>query len=289
MPAYLASLILMVLLLAADQSAPAAEPAAAEKPTQIIPGKVIFPGGENMRRPWGELISLDLATRTGTFRNEATDQVQSFIVMPYAELLHHAAPGDLQDYRVGERAIYRLHPNDKDEWVWLTYIQDEMNFLNGHKEYYWVDSIDAQNGKIEVTDANFDKSYVRTTGLILETDADTHYWRGGEPAAFTDIQVGDKLRTKSHGVGRGKTRRCWEVFLDDASLIKFQDQQKQVHHRRMIAEGMPGYVDQAETDRVQVTLFAEGAELFAKLKVGAKYAWLRLASIESRRPIRRRR
>ena len=145
-----------------------------------------------------------------------------------------------------------------------------MNFLNGHKEYYWVDSIDAQNGKIEVTDANFDKSYVRTTGLILETDADTHYWRGGEPAAFTDIQVGDKLRTKSHGVGRGKTRRCWEVFLDDASLIKFQDQQKQVHHRRMIAEGMPGYVDQAETDRVQVTLFAEGAELFAKLKVGAK-------------------
>jgi hypothetical protein len=253
-------------------SAPAspvpAAPAAAEKPkTQIIPGKVIVPT-DNMRRPWGELISLDLKTRTGTFRNEGNDQVQSFIVMPYAELLHHATLGDLQDYRVGERAIFRLHPNEKDEWVWLTYIQDEMNFLNGHKEYYWVDSIDAANGKIEVTDANFDKSFVRTKGIILETDADTRYWRQGALASFKDIQVGDKLRTKSHGVGKGKVRRCWEVFLDDASLVKFQEDQKQVHRQRIVAEGAPGYVDQAETDRVQITLFPEGAELVAKFKAG---------------------
>ncbi len=36
----------------------------------------------------------------------------------------------------------------------------------------------------------------------------------------------------------------------------------------MIAEGVPGYVDNAEADRVQIALFPEGAELFAKLKVG---------------------
>ena len=245
-----------------------APPAAADKPKlQIIPGKVIVPT-DNMRRPWGELISLDLKTRTGTFRNEGNDQVQSFIVVPYAELYHHAALGDLQDYRVGTRAIFRLHPNDKDEWVWLTYIQDEMNFLNGHKEYYWVDSIDAANGKLEVTDANVDKSFVRTKGIILETDADTRYWRQGEPVAFKDIQIGDKLRTKTHGVGAGKTRRCWEVFLDEASLVKFQDEQKKVHRERIVAEGMPGYVEQAEPDHVLVTLFPEGAELIAKLKAG---------------------
>jgi hypothetical protein len=280
----LAALIVIAFLLGADDSAPASKPAAtapasapapaapaanANQPKEkIIPGKVIFP--EEKRRPWGELISLDLNTRTGTFRNEANDEVQSFIIMPYAELLHHATPGDLQDYRVGERAIFRLHPNEKDEWVWLTYIQDEMNFLNNHKEYYWVDSIDAPGGKIEVTDANFDKSYVRAGGIILETDADTRYWRNGEPARFADIQVGDKLRTKTHGVGQGKTRRCWEVFLDDASLTKFQDEQKQVHRRRMIAEGMPGYVDQADSDRLQLTLFPEGGELAARLKAGAR-------------------
>ena len=82
---------------------------------------MIFPGGENMRRPWGELISLDLATRTGTFRNEATDQVQSFIVMPYAELLHHAAPGDLQDYRVGERRHLSL-ASERQGRVGLAYL-----------------------------------------------------------------------------------------------------------------------------------------------------------------------
>ncbi|HEY1785748.1 MAG TPA: hypothetical protein VGG30_09380 [Pirellulales bacterium] len=294
---YLASLLAIALLMAADTAPPAPPPAAApdaakpvvaapagspapaapaapapaaaDKPKlQIIPGKVIVPI-DNMRRPWGELISLDLEKRTGTFRNEGDDKVQSFIVMPYSELTHHAAPGDLKDYRVGERAIFRLHPNEKDEWVWLTYIQDEMNFLNGHKEYYRVDSVDASSGKIEVTDIN-DKDWVRATGIILETDGDTRYWKKGEPAKFADIQLGDKLRTKTHGVGKGKVRRCWEVFLDDASLVKFQEEQRQVHRGRILAEGMPGYVDQAEGDRLQLTLFSDGAELFAKLKAGSR-------------------
>ena len=163
-----------------------------------------------------------------------------------------------------------LHPNENDEWVWLTYIQDEMNFLNGHKEYYWVDSIDAPGGKIEVTDANFDKSCVRSQGHHPGNRRRHALLAKGEPASFSDIQVGDKLRTKTHGVGKGKARRCWEVFLDDASLVKFQDEQKQVNRGRMMAEGMPGYVDQAEADRLQLTLFSEGSELFGKLKPGAQ-------------------
>ena len=245
-------------------------PAEAEKPKlKIIPGKVIVPL-DNMRRPWGELVSLDLATRTGTFRNESTDEIQSFIVMPYSELTHHAAPGDLQDYRVGERAIFRLHPNDHGDWVWLTYIQDEMNFLNGHGEYYHVDKIDPAAGTLEVTDAKADKSYVRGGGIILETDGDTHYWRGGEPAAFSDIKLGDKLRTKTHGIGEGKTRRCWEVFLDNKSLVKFQEAQRQVNRERMKTEGLPGYVDEAQPERLQLTLFCDGQEFFGKLKPGLK-------------------
>src|SRR5688572_7701933 len=91
-------------LMAADP-APTATPA---KPkAKIIPGQVIVPTGQGeMRRIWGELVSLDLKNRTGKFRNESTDEVMSFTVMPYAELLHHAANGDLQDFRVGERAIF---------------------------------------------------------------------------------------------------------------------------------------------------------------------------------------
>ena len=99
-------------------------------PLKITPGKVIIPF-DKMRRIWGELISIDQTTRTGTFRSESTDEVMRFTVMPYAELLHHATNGDLQDFRVGERAIFRMHENEKGEWVWLTYIQDEMNMMNG--------------------------------------------------------------------------------------------------------------------------------------------------------------
>ncbi len=251
------------LLCAADAPAP-------KKLTlKIIPGQVIVPT-DAMRRIWGELLSMDLKTRTGTFRKEGTDEVMSFIVLPYAELLHHAAFGDLQDFRVGERAIFRMHENADGQWTWLTYIQDQMNMMNGHKEYFYVDSIDEAKGALTCTQANFDKSFVREKGILIETDAATHYWKNGQAAAFADIKIGDKIRTQTHGIGKGKTQMCWEVFLDDASLIKFQDAQKAVHAKRMAEEGAPGYVDKLDGNEVQLTLFQESGEISRSLKPGQK-------------------
>jgi hypothetical protein len=259
-------LVTFVLLAAVPfTGAPGAEPKKGS--SKIVPGKAVVPT-DAMRRIWGELISVDLKTRTGTFRNESNDEVLSFTVLPYAELLHHAAFGDLQDFRIGERAIFRLHQNDEGKWVWLTYIQDEMNFLAGHKEYYWVDRIDADRGQIEYTQANADKSYVRAKGLILETDDQIRYWKNGERVKFSDIRVGDKLRAKSHGIGKGKHHRCWEVFLDDASLEKFQKEQQAIHHKRLLEDGWPGYVDEVGPKEARLTLFLEGRELARSLKVG---------------------
>ena len=234
---------------------------------KITPGQVIIPF-DRMQRPWGELISLDLATRTGKFRRESNDEIVTFTVMPYAELLHHATLGDLQDFRVGERAIFRLHENEKGEWVWLTYIQDEMNMLNGHKEFYHVDKIDADKGRLVITQGNADKTYIREQGIVIETDKETRYWKNGEPAKFADIELGDQLRTKTHGVGKGKTRIAWEVFLDEASLLKFQADQKAIHAERITEQGAPGYVDEVTAEHVKLTLFNEGEVHVKQLKVG---------------------
>jgi hypothetical protein len=223
-----------------------------------------------MRRIWGELVSLDLATRTGKFRKEDTNEIISFTVLPYAELLHHASFGDLQDFRVGTRGIFRLHQNDAGDWVWLTYIQDEMNFLNGHKEYYYVDRIDPAKGELECTEANADKSYVREPGIIIKTDKETKYWKNGQEVKFGDIQIGDKLRTETHGVGKDKVRMCWNVFIDEASLLKFQDEQKALEARRLGEEGSPGYVDKLDGTSLAMTLFQESSELSHKLKPGMK-------------------
>ncbi|MBI3876526.1 MAG: hypothetical protein HY300_11350, partial [Verrucomicrobia bacterium] len=261
-------LLLLAALTIAGGALSAADTPAKPK-LKIIPGQVIVPTGNGeMRRPWGELISLDLKTRTWKFRNEGDDSVMSFTVMPYAELLHHATLGDLQDFRVGERAIFRLHENDKGEWVWLTYIQDEMNMMNGHKEYFYVDRIDAAKHALGCTWANFDKSFVRMTNVVIETDGETRFWKSGAPAKFTDIKPGDKLRTKTHGVGKGKTRVAWEVFLDDESLVKFQTEQKAVHAARIKAEGAPGYVDETNGKELRLTLFNEGSDITKQLKAG---------------------
>lgn len=263
-------LILTALLLAApliSKAADAPAPAPAKPVLKIIPGKVIVPT-DAMRRIWGELISVDPATRTGKFRQEGTDEIMPFTALPYAELLHHAANGDLQDFRIGERAIFRMHENDKGEWVWLTYIQDQMNMMNGHKEYFHVDGIDAAKGALNVTQANGDKSYVREKDILIETDKDTRYWLKGVPVKFTEIKIGDRLRTKTHGIGKGKTQMSWEVFLDDESLAKFQDEQKGVHAKRMQEEGAPGYVDEIGGQELKLTLFGEADEISKALKAG---------------------
>lgn len=261
-------LLLPFLIICSLSSASAADAPAAKPVLKITPGQVIIPF-DRMQRPWGELISLDQTTRTGRFRKESTDEVISFTVMPYAELLHHATLGDLQDFRVGERAIFRLHENDKGEWTMLTYIQDEMNMMNGHKEYFYVDAIDVAAGKLTCTWANFDKSFVRDKNVVIEADKDTRFWKEGAPASFAAIKVGDKLRTKTHGIGKGKSRVAWEVFLDDASLIKFQTEQKAVHLARIKAEGAPGYVDASGNGELRLTLFNEGSEEWKALKPGS--------------------
>ncbi len=244
--------------------------APAKPVSKIEPGKVIVPT-DAMRRIWGELVSLDLATRTGTFRKDGTDEIMKFTVLPYAELLHHATFGDLQDFRIGERAIFRMHENAATgEWTWLTYIQDQMNMMNGHREYFYVDSIDAAKGELNCTQANFDKSFVREKGIIISTDGETRYWKEGKPAKFSDIKAGDKIRTKTHGVGKGKTQMCWEVFLDDASLLKFQNEQKALEARRLGEEGLPGYVDTVDGQALTFTLFQEGNEISRTLKAGQK-------------------
>jgi hypothetical protein len=106
---WLAFLFLSASLLPVDMNA---GEKAKKPPLKITPGKVIVPT-DAMKRIWGELLTLDLKNRTGTFRNESNDEVMSFTVLPYAELLHHAAFGDLQDFKIGERAIFRLHQNDE--------------------------------------------------------------------------------------------------------------------------------------------------------------------------------
>lgn len=258
--------LLPTVLPAADPVAPAAP---AKPVLKITPGQVIVPT-DAMRRVWGELISIDFATRTGKFRKEDTDEVMNFTVLPYAELLHHASFGDLQDFRIGVRAIFRLHENDKGEWTWLTYIQDQMNMMNGHKEYFYVDSIDADKGTLTCTQANSDKSFVREKGIPIRTDAETRYWKAGQPAKFADIKVGDKIRTETHGIGKGKVQMCWNIFLDDESLLKFQTAQKALQAKRMDEEGAPGYVDKMADREVQLTLFQECGEMSWRLKPGQK-------------------
>jgi hypothetical protein len=63
---------------------------------------------------------------------------------------------------------------------------------------------------------------------------------------------------------------CWEVFLDEASLEKFRDEQREVHRKRLHDEGLAGYVDERDGKRLVLTLFRETGDLAGQLKAGRK-------------------
>jgi hypothetical protein len=105
------------------------------------------------------------------------------------------------------------------------------------------------------------------------------------PASFADIKVGDKLLAKTHGIGEGKHRVCWELFLDDESRNAFQAEQRAVHKKRLEAEGLPGYVDAADGSALRLTLFSEGSDLAKALRPGRK-VWVAPAGVD-RKPTTR--
>lgn len=264
------SLLIHLTVVIAAAALPAAEPA----PSSVVPpGQAIVPS--DSRKPWGELISLDLKSRTGKFRNESTDEVWDFVVEPYAELLHHGADGDLQDFTVGERAIFRCHPGSEGQPWRLSYIQSEINFLNGHKEFFFIDKINGapaagKTARLTCKQANADQSYVRTPELFIDVDENTKYFRNGEPATFADLKVGDPIQTKTRGTGKGKDRVALYVFLDVPSLQKVAEQQRPIHAQRMREEGLAGFVDKVEGETIHLTLFRETGTWAKKLKPGMK-------------------
>lgn len=259
----------VVLLLLSFTTLQAADPAPPAKPkAKITAGKPIVPTGPGeMRRLWGELISIDQVARTGKFRKMDDDAVYEFVVMPYAELLHHGAQGDLQDYLPTERALFRLHEDEQGVWKYLTYIQDEMNFLKNHKEWYYVTAI--EKGRFKTDQANENREqFTREKDVYIDVDAGTKYFRGGQEVKHDDVKVGDRMQVKARGVGQGTKRIAWYVFLDSESLEKFSAEQREVHAARMKADGFPGYVDAVSGNTVEMTLFGWARDYNKSIKPG---------------------
>lgn len=245
---------------------PAAEPAPVLK---IEPGRIIVPTGDQMRRPNGEIMSLDLVTRTGTLRHES-GEILPFAVLPYALLFQHGATGDLRDYRIGEWVSIRLHLDEEGKWTWLTYIQDDLRRMLNHQEFFHVERIDAARGHLVCTLGNTDRSFIRKTpgAYLIEADEGTRFWKAGRAATIGDVRTGDRLLARLHGTGHGARRIAWEIFLDEASAQVFTRAQIAVHARRMTAEGCPGYVETVGERELRLVLFREGHEAAAGLARG---------------------
>ena len=101
----------------------------------------------------------------------------------------------------------------------------------------------------------------------------------GSTARFADVRVGDKLRTKTHGRGMGAARICWEIFLDDQSLLKFQAEQQAVHAARMAKDGMPGYVDLQQGRGLDLPSFARPVRSSANSKSASRPVLRQRASV----------
>ena len=192
--------------------------------------------------------------------------------MPYAELLHHGTFGDLQDFIVGERAIFRLHEDEKGQWRYLTYIQDEMNFLNNHHEWYWIDKIDRAAGTFTCHQADADQKFVREKEVVVNFDEKTKYWKAGQLISLDQIAPGDRMQIKA-----ARYRERAETFGSRGTCSWIRESLAKIPSRTKgrpsfptdaETEGLPGYVDSVTDNEVQITLFRETGEFVPRLKPG---------------------
>ena len=259
---------LLIVLIAA--TADAAPPAPRQPPPKILPD------GDPRRdvaiqKPRGELLSLDLATRSGTYRRSADGVVVPFTVLPHCLCQHDNALGDLSDYRIGERLRFITYEGADGRWNRVGLIAEELAEIVAHKEPYYVDSIDAAQGLLVCTRRDAAKTKIVWPNMQITTDNETRYWLGGKPdAKFSDIQVGMGLYMKTHHGDAFLNRVAWDVFLDDASVEKVKADQTAALEKRLLGDGLPGYWDSASGTEAQVTLFTECMDLLLKRRLLSK-------------------
>lgn len=208
--------------------------------------------GQNLRRLhprqfWGELVGVDLGTRTIVFRRESDDRVLAVRLLPYAEALRTFTPGvPLELFVPGERIVVGVA--DETEGRYGTIVRDEVHINYQHNLWYRIETLDA--GALTARQIAANENVVHPDGHLMvmpaapdgvlrwTLDARTVYWRGGAQAPVSELAVGDHVQIRSRMTGRGRQLIAWEI-IDPPSMPLRDAEMRAAADRAVARDGVP--------------------------------------------------
>ncbi len=199
-----------VLFLSAAVAAFASIGVAAEEPSTT--STAVRSTGE-VRTESGELIRFDAATRRGAYRREGTDEIIPFRTSTDA-VLRRYGPGPVA-YHPAERLVFQVRSGgDANSPVVVDRIEDEASRSADRGHVLHVEMIDERRWpRLQCVEADREKRETFDAAVYLEISPETRIWREGKPVVLADLRVGDRLPARTGGVGFGKLRIAWDLYV----------------------------------------------------------------------------
>jgi len=186
---------------------------------QLKTGEAPPPFAEH--RVMGELVSVDDATRAGTFRMDRTGEVVNFALTPEASVKVMSGDGKLSELPLGARCRFHMFQDEQGRFTKASVVSDEFSYLAANFTTYRIEELRTAEGTIraarqipEVKNYNGDMEKSPDLGrTILQASPDTHIWKGDQQVKLADLVVGDVLMVNVTADQPGKPSHCTDIWV----------------------------------------------------------------------------
>lgn len=240
---------------------------------RLQPGR-LPPGGSAHQR-WGDLIEIAADGRSGSFRDELTDKIESFSLPPWGTAWAVSGEALITDIPIGTRCRFALHQDTSGAFSIASLIRDEFTVQKQRRLSARVIAVRADRGEVHVAwqipqERNYDGDLVTppdTGSAILPVDAATRLWKGGQAIALSDIAVGDVLLANRTGGSTTAVPRCTMVWVGEDTITALAERQRKKHEDDLRRLGIPALVEQIDGRLVTILLIGADREAF-KTRLG---------------------
>lgn len=237
--------------IAAAQEPPAMRPEDPESP--VHPRKFGQPGGIGVTRGWYVWRVWNPETGQAEVSNEQSGEKYTVRVLPwmttYRHLVYGASPDDLLP---GERVNLFFNPEGPVKRAYLVHYQDEIGQMKGHNHAWQVEEVAAGGRGFAARVMNGDKVFDPALATF-ELDPAARIWRAGKTVDDPAFSKGERLYLTWCYDG---ARRVVKTASDAASLPSIQAESQNRVQGRIAREGMGGFVESVDEDKVHLLVFS---------------------------------
>lgn len=225
----------------------------ADPASPLHPRKFGLPGGIGVTRGWYFWRKFDAATWTAEVEHEATGEINTVKVLPWATTYRHMVYGaHVDELLPGERVNLFFNPDGDKRRGYLVHYQDELCQMKGHG-HAWVLREVAADGRHFTAQVFAGEKVFEEKPREFELATDASHWRGGQ--RVNDAKLSPAERLYFTWTKRAE-RRVVTLTSDDASLDAVKKEEMARVSARLEREGLAGFVESVADGKANLVIFS---------------------------------